>query len=372
MPVPGALPLRPGPPRRSPRDFCGGATWPCVAELREGVDVTACFLVHEKQRRETKAGKPFLELVLGDASGTVAAMVWDDAERVDACVAADDVVGVRARVGSYRDRLQLTVGVAQPLEVGDDDLASFLPASPRDRAEMARELDALVLSMEDAGLRALLERCVGRATPLGRAFRIHPAAKRNHHAYLGGLLEHSLSVAHAADLLAAHYRRAGAPLDRDLLVAAALLHDVGKVRELSSSRTFGYTDEGQLLGHILLGLRLVEREAEQVADLAPERLLHLQHLVASHQGRLEWASPKVPMTLEALILHASDELDARMASAARVVGALEPGTWSPFDRHLDRALYRPPTIRTPDAGAGSDADPDADADDGMMIDLFRG
>jgi 3'-5' exoribonuclease len=354
--------------RRDPRDFCGAATWPAVAELRDGGDVTACYLVHEKSRKETRAGKPFLELVLGDATGTVAAMVWDDAERLDRCFGADDVVGVRGRVGTYREKLQVTVTVVQPLEVGDDDLALFLPASPRDRGEMGRELDALVQSVADLPLRTLLQRCVGRTTQLGRTFRLHPAAKKNHHAYLGGLLEHSVAVARATDALARLYLSQGAPVDRDLLVSAALLHDIGKVRELSAARTFSYTDEGQLLGHILLGIQMVAREAEQIPGMGGERLLHLQHLIASHQGRLEWASPKVPMTLEALILHAADELDARMNTAARVVGALEPGGWSSFDRHLDRALYRPPALPPgaplEPAAAGEVAE--------VLIDMFRG
>lgn len=362
------VPRRAEVPRRDPRDFCGAATWPLIAHLRDGGDVVSCFLVHEKQKRETKAGKPFLELVLGDATGTVAAMVWDDAERLDACFTADDVVGIRGRVGTYREKLQITATLVQPLEVSDDDLALFLPASPRDRGEMGRELDALVQSVADPPLRTLLQRCVGRGTPLGRSFRLHPAAKKNHHAYLGGLLEHSLSVALAADALARHYRSQGAPVDRDLVVAAALVHDIGKVRELSSARTFSYTDEGQLLGHILLGIQMVAREAEQIPGMGGERLLHLQHLIASHQGRLEWASPKVPMTLEALILHSADELDARMNTAMRVVGALEPGGWGPFDRHLERSLYRPPSL--PPGAPLEPADPEEVA--AVLIDMFRG
>ena len=355
-------------PRRDPRDFCGAATWPLIAELRDGREVVACYLVHEKQKRETKAGKPFLELVLGDATGTVAAMVWDDAEHLDRCFGADDVVGVRGRVGVYREKLQITAAVVQPLDVGDDDLALFLPASPRDRAQMGRELDALVQSVADLPLRTLLQRCVGRATQLGRTFRIHPAAKKNHHAYLGGLLEHSLSVAQACDRLCAHYLAQGAELDRDLLVSAALLHDIGKVKELAARRSFSYTDEGQLLGHILLGLQMVTREAEAIPGLRPDRVLHLQHLVASHQGRLEWASPKVPMTLEALILHAADELDAKLNSGMRTVGGLEPGGWSGFDRHLDRALYRPPAF-PPDAPVEPVA-PEEVVE--VLIDMFRG
>jgi 3'-5' exoribonuclease len=362
-------PYRSVPAPVDPRAFCGAATWPLVAELREdGREVAGCYLVLEKQKRDTKAGKPFLTLILGDRSGTIEAKVWDDAERLDAMMAVEDVVGVRARIGFYQEKPQLTISVLQPVEVGDDDLELFLPASPRDRQQMCRELDALVGTVTDLPLRTLLVRCVGKGTQLGRQFRIHPAAKKNHHAYLGGLLEHSLSVARAADRLCAHYREQGAELDRDLLVAAALLHDIGKVRELAARRSFSYTDAGQLLGHILLGLQMVTREAEAIPGFRPDRLLHLQHLVASHQGRLEWASPKVPMTLEALILHTADELDAKMNTGMRTVGGLEPGAWSGFDRHLDRALYRPPAF--PATAAVEPVEPQEVAE--VLIDLFRG
>lgn len=353
-----------------PRAFCGAAfPWPRIGELADGAEVAACYLVHDKQRKETKHGKPYLHVVLGDRSGTIEAKVWDDAERLDRLFVADDVVGVRARVGSYQDRPQLTVTHLEVLTVGDDDLELFLPASPRDRAQMGRELDALIESVADAPLRTLLHRMVGRKTALGRQFRVHPAAKRNHHAYIGGLLEHSLSVARACDRLCAHYREQGARVDRDLLVTGALLHDVGKVRELQASRTFGYTDEGQLLGHIVIGLQMVAREAEQVPGIDADTLLHLQHLVASHQGRLEWASPKVPHTLEAILLHYADDLDSKMNPAIAMLAPVAEGGWTPFDRNLDRALYLPPAplARAPEVEPVA---PEEIA--GVVIDLFRG
>jgi 3'-5' exoribonuclease len=356
--------------RRDPRAFCGPAyPWPMVGELRDGAgEVTACYLVHEKQKRETKAAKPFLKLTLGDRTGSVDAMVWDDAERLDRLFDADDVVGVRGRVGSYQDRLQIVVTALEPLRIGDDDLVQFLPASPRDRGQMQRELDAAVASIADPSLRTLVERCVGRSTTLGKTYRIHPAAKRNHHAYLGGLMEHSLSVAMMCDRLCAHYLTQGAVLDRDVLIAGALLHDLGKVRELSAQRTFGYTDEGQLLGHILIGLQIVTREAEAIPGLSGGRLLHLQHLIASHQGRHEWASPKVPHTLEALLLHYADDLDSKMNPAMALLRGLDAGQWTGFDRSLERALYNPPSF--PPSSAVEPVPPEEVVE--ALIDMFRG
>jgi 3'-5' exoribonuclease len=355
--------------RPDPRSFCGEAfPWPAVTELADGRDVTACFLVHEKHRKETKHAKPYLNLVLGDRTGVIEAKVWDDAERLDREFGPDDVVGVRGRISVFNERLQINVQVIQPLEVTDDDLELFLPASPRDRNLMGRELDAAVDTIQDAALRTLVTRCVGRKTVLGKQYRLHPAAKRNHHAYLGGLMEHSLSVARSVDRLAAHYVEQGARLDRDVLVAAALLHDVGKVRELAAARSISYTDEGHLLGHILIGLQMVTREAEQIPAIDPHRLLHLQHLVASHQGRHEWASPKVPQTLEALILHYADDLDSKMNPAISLLHEVQEGGWTAYDRSLDRALFQPPAFP---ATAQVEPVPAAEVVE-VVLDMFRG
>jgi 3'-5' exoribonuclease len=181
-------------------------------------------------------------------------------------------------------------------------------------------------------------------------------------------MEHSLSVARACDRLCAHYLAQGARLDRDLLVAGALLHDLGKVRELRTGRTFSYTDEGQLLGHILIGLQIVAREAESIPALRADKLLHLQHLIASHQGRLEWASPKVPQTMEAVILHAADELDAKMNSAMALLAEVDGGGWSAYDRSLERSLFQPPTFP---ASSAVQPVPAAEVVD-LVLDMFRG
>ncbi|HET6233044.1 MAG TPA: HD domain-containing protein, partial [Longimicrobiaceae bacterium] len=229
-------------------------------------------------------------------------------------------------------------------------------------------LDQLVETVSDLALRTLLTRCVGKKTTLGKQFRMHPAAKKNHHAYLGGLMEHSLSVARSADRLGAHYQSQGARIDRDLLVAGALLHDIGKVRELAAHRTIMYTDEGQLLGHILIGLQIVTREAEALPGISPEKLLHLQHLIASHQGRHEWASPKVPQTLEAMILHYADDLDSKMNPAMAALAAVDEGAWSAYDRGMERAFFQPPAF--PNV---PEVEPVAPAElAGVLIDLFRG
>lgn len=352
-----------------PRRFCGdGFPWPLINELSDGDDVVACYLVLERRRAETRQNKPYLKLSLGDRTGTIDAFVWDEADRWEPLCCTDGFIGVRGRVGSYQDRLQLKVQWIEPLKVEEADLARFLPSSPRDRDTMLRELDALVASVEDEPLRTLLRRCTGKGTALGRAYRSSPAAKRNHHAYLGGLLEHSLSVAGVCDRLAEHYRVQGVAVDRDLLVTGALLHDVGKVRELQPSGSFAYTTAGQLLGHIVIGIQMVAEEAASIPGLDGERLLLLQHLVASHQGRHEWASPKVPQLLEALLLHYADDLDSKMIPASRLVEGVEPGEWTAYDRHLERSFYNPP----PTAQSEEVEPVPAEEANELMMDLFRG
>jgi 3'-5' exoribonuclease len=351
-------------PPLTPRSFCRVVPWPLIRELSDGDEVVACFLVHEARRAEAKNSKPYLRLTLGDASGTIDAFVWDEVERWEPFCVVDSVVGVRGRVGSFQERLQLKVHSVDSLHVEAGDLELLLQASPRPRGEMEAELDALLDSPRDAGLRRLLHRCLGRSTELGRLFRVHPAAKRNHHGYVSGLMEHSLSVAGACERLVAHYRTQGVELDRDLLLAGALLHDLGKVRELRPPPASGYTTEGRLLGHIVMGIQMIAREAETVQELTEDRLLLLQHLIASHQGRPEWDSPRTPQLLEALVLHYADDLDAKMNAAGQLLSRVQPGDWSAYDRSFGRSFFRPSDRNT----SRNEADDDAGAE--PAFDLF--
>lgn len=364
----------------SVREFCREVPWPLIAELSDGDEVAACFLVLESRRAEARNSKPYLRLTLGDRTGTIDAFVWEEVERWEPFCVTDTVVGVRGRVGSYQDRLQLKVQTVDRIQVEPGDYQHLLPTSPRPREVMEREIDSLVESVRDSGLRTLLERCIGRETEIGRAFRTHPAAKRNHHAYVGGLLEHSISVASSCDALAGHYAAQGVTLDRDLLVAAALLHDIGKLRELHPPPASGYTTEGRLLGHIVIGMQMVADAARDVAELNADRLLLLQHLIASHQGRPEWDSPRTPQMLEAMVLHYADDLDAKMNAAGRLVASVEDGEWTAYDRSLERAFFRPPSPdreasdagRLPGAAPAPDAIPAPDATPAPRESVDRG
>jgi 3'-5' exoribonuclease len=304
--------------------------------LEEGDVLVGCYAVVTGRLRHTKHGKPYLELELSDRHGIVEARVWDDAETHEPAAQPGEFIGVRARVELFRESRQLKVESLAALRVELDELALFMPASSRDPGELDAELRARIASVNDVPLRNLLDKLLGPSTVTGRAFRRAPAAKIHHHAYVGGLLEHTLSVTGVCALLAAHY---GDVVDRDLLVAGALLHDIGKVREIASEPGFPYTDEGKLLGHIVIGLEMVGIAGRDVRGLSDHRLRLLLHLIASHQGRFEWQSPREPRTIEAILLHHADLLDARMRQALDLLGTVDAG-WTGYDRSLGLELFR--------------------------------
>ncbi|MEX0890620.1 MAG: HD domain-containing protein [Gemmatimonadota bacterium] len=310
--------------------------WPSARELEAGADVVACYCLTGLHVGKTKHDKSYLKLQLSDAHGTLEGRVWDGADALAEQLREGMYVGVRGRLEIFNNLRQVKVESISAVRVDLGELPLFLPRSQRDPAEMNAELAEWVGSITDLPLRALVERLVGEDSPYGEGFRLAPAAKMNHHAYLGGLLEHTLSVVAACDFLAGHY---GPALDRDLLVAGALLHDIGKVAEISAQPGFPYTDEGKLLGHMLLGLRMVDEAASGLEGLPPARLDLVRHLIAAHQGRYEWQSPREPRTLEALLLHHVDDMDAKMTPALALVAATDGG-WTGWSRSLGKEFFR--------------------------------
>lgn len=303
-----------------------------ISDLAEGAQVDEVFLVREGSLRQTRSGGLYIAATLADASGRIPLRAWDAREEQAGVFRAGAYARVRGRVETYQGALQLVADAFRTVEPGDVDPADFLPASEADPAELEKRLLALCDSVRDAGLRALLA-AFFRDEEFMVRFRRAPAASEYHHACLGGLLEHSLAVAEAAAQLAGQR----GDLDRDLLVAGALLHDVGKERELSSGpAAFDYTDEGRMLGHVLLGTMEVGRRAAAVGNLSPRTRLLLLHLVASHHGQREYGAPVLPCTPEALALHHLDNLDAKVrASREAAAPAGDPlAEWSEFRRML--------------------------------------
>jgi len=326
---------------------------PYLSDIKPNQVFTTTFLVHVKDVRQKKSGEPYLSLLLGDRTGEVDAKMWDNVVEVLDTFERDDFVKVKGLLQVFQNRLQIAVHKMARVRDSDVDFADFFPASSRDPLEMFAELRALVAGIRNPHLRALLEAFLDDE-PLARMYRTAPAAKHVHHAYLGGLLEHVLSVCRLCHLTASHYGN----LDLDLLLTGAILHDVGKVAELTYERSFGYSSEGQLLGHIVIGLRLLYQKLERVPDFPPKLRVLVEHLIVSHHGELEYGSPKVPLFPEAMLLHHIDNLDSKM-ECMRALAEKDrhvDGCWTGYNASLERAILKKaryledaPAVSTPAA-----------------------
>ncbi len=307
-----------------------------ASELTEGCAVETAFVLRAKEMRSTRSGDAFLALELADRSGQIPG-VWFRPSAVAAAVPVSSVVHVRGTVTRYRNVKRISLDSMAPEEAWDP--TDFLMRGQRDEAELLASLRSLVASVVDPALRCLLRRVFGEKAFLAR-FRTSAGAQSYHHAYLGGLLEHTVAVATLCSQLAESYPA----VDRDLLVAAALLHDIGKVDELSCETSIEYTDEGRFLGHVMLGVRRITDAARRGGlDPGADTLVRLEHAVLSHHGELEWGSPKRPSTLEALLLHHADNLDAKASGFSTLLSRASRADelWTDASNLFRRPLYAP-------------------------------
>ena len=268
--------------------------------------ITTQFLVTYKEIRQKKTGDPYLTLLLADRTGEIEAKMWDNVAEVMSTFDRDDFVKVKGLAQIYQNRQQFTIHKLRRLEDHEVEPADYFPCSSRNPDEMFTELMGVIESIQNPHLKALLNQ-IFSDQDLASLYRKAPAAKSVHHACLGGLIEHVLSLCALCRVTAAHYK----DLDLDLLLAAAILHDIGKVQELSYSRSFGYSTAGQLLGHIVIGLQLIHSTIQRLSDFPPKLGLLLDHIVLSHHGELEFGSPKMPAFPEALLFHHLDNLDSK-------------------------------------------------------------
>ena len=279
-----------------------------LAAFDESRTFDAFFLVLHKQQRTTRTNSPYLSLILADKTGQVEARIWEPG---DTKIAKDfergDIVKVRGSVGRFDDRLQMRIDNLRKAANGEAERSDLLPSTSYDVDELWHKLLGFVESFTDPHLKLLLNTLLADSG-LAQAYREAPAARQLHHAWLGGLLEHVVSLLSLADRIAPHYPI----LHRDLLLTGVVLHDIGKVRELAWDTGFEYTVEGVLLGHIQMGLELVEKAIDSLPDFPPRLKTLVLHLILSHHGKLEFGSPKLPMIPEALVLNFVDDLDAKM------------------------------------------------------------
>src|SRR3954453_10282901 len=280
---------------------------PYVNELEPNQVIQTSFLVHSKEVRQKKGGEFYLSLLLADRTGELDAKMWDNVAEVLDAFERDDFVRVKGLVQVFHNRPQMTVHKLRRMDDSEVDFVDYFPSSRRDPEAMWGELRALVNGIGNSHLKGLLEAMLADEDIAAR-YRRAPAAKQIHHAFLGGLLEHVLSLCALARATAPYYPH----VDCDLLLTGVVLHDIGKIYELNYERGFSYSNEGQLLGHIHIGLRMVAEKLRGLPDFPPALRSLLEHMILSHHGELEYGSPKVPQFPEALLLRYLDDLDSKM------------------------------------------------------------
>lgn len=309
-----------------------------VEQIKERDQIDTLFLVRDKIMAMAKNGKPYMTLKLMDRTGEVEARVWDRVDEFSRLFERDDFVRVSAKGNVYMGKMQIVVQDIQRVDDDAVDLGDFLPVSGRDLQEMQAELQQLIESIKDPWVEKLL-RGFFDDPDFFKRYSQAPAAKAMHHVFLGGLLEHSLAVSALATDVAARYPQA----NRDLLIAGALLHDVGKVAELSYDRSFNYTDEGKLLGHIMIGVEMIEDQIRKIEDFPTRTGTLIKHLLLSHHGQYEYGSPKRPKTLEAVILNFIDDLDSKINGIQTHIDRQpdREGDWTNYHRLYDRYFFSP-------------------------------
>ena len=311
-------------------------------QLSHGDSVDESYLVADKQLRANRQGNLYLQLELRDKTGSVGARLWNASEELARSFEPGDYLRVRGKTQIFQGSLQVILTHIDVLDPNRVEAEDFLPQSSQNAAKLMARLRELLLTMNNPHLRALIE-CFLIDDDFVRKFSSAPGGIKNHHAYQGGLLEHVVALLNIADRILDLYPE----IDRDLLLTGIFLHDIGKVDELSYDRAFAYTDEGQLVGHLVMGVEMLRDKVNRSEKLTgesfpPELLLRLKHMIVSHHGAYEFGSPKLPMTLEAVALHYLDNFDAKIHAYSREIrdDPSRDSNWTPFQQSLGRRLYK--------------------------------
>jgi 3'-5' exoribonuclease len=312
-----------------------------INEIKENDRVESFFLVKEKASATTKTGSTYLKLKLADRSGDIEGRVWTSAESLAESFEKDDFVRVTGKAVSFQEHLQLNIIHIERMSEEEILSPDFFPVTEKDIEEMFRSLLEVSREIKNPHLRQLLQ-LFWEDESFVKLFKMAPASKWLHHNYLGGLLEHTLSLAHLVLKNVGHYNG----LSPDLLLTGSILHDLGKVDELCYRRSFDYSDEGRLLGHIILGIERVEDKIRQLPDFPKDLSMLLKHLLLSHHGQYSWGSPKKPMTLEAVMLHFLDDMDAKITGIQHFISKEVPegSKWSPYHRIFEQNFYVSPFL----------------------------
>lgn len=305
------------------------------AAQHENQNITTTFVVASKQIKPKKTGDLYIALTLADRTGQIEAKIWDNVQEVLDAFDQDDFVKVKGLLNKYNNRYQLTIHKVRKCEEHEVDFSDYLPKTEKDVDQLWQTVREFVDSFQNEQLKALL-RAFMADPEIEMRYKNAPAAKTLHHAFVGGLLDHVVSLFRSCDLVSRNYPQ----IDRDLLLTGAFLHDIGKLYELSYARSIGYTTSGQLLGHMIIELEMLHKKIALVPGFSDELKILIEHMIISHHGQYEFGSPKLPMFPEALMLHYMDDLDSKMESmrAQFEREAENEDAWTGYNSSLGRPL----------------------------------
>ncbi len=309
-----------------------------IKDLKENENFESDFLVLQKSVLTSKANKPYLSIKFGDRSGEMEARVWDNVEAIGKGFEKNDFVRVRGKPVVYQEKVQLNVIRIERLDPEKVNIEDFLPVSKRNIDEMFQILLGFIeKDVKNSWIQNFLK-SIFTDPQIAKSFKRAPAAKVNHHAWIGGLLEHVVHLCELARDVLKHYPQ----VSPDLVYTGLMLHDIGKIYELTYERAFGYTDEGQLVGHLIQGVEMVYDKIRALPDF-PEKLKnHIVHIILAHHGRLEFGSPKLPMTLEAIMVHYLDDMDSKIQGVLDLAEkeGENNSSWTSFNRLFGRPMYK--------------------------------
>jgi len=307
-----------------------------ITDFREHDLIVGHYFCKSKQSLKTRAGKTYYSLKLQDKTGMADAKVWEltkDIQDFD----EGDMIKIDASVLSYNNEIQVKVNKIRRSTPGEYVLADFIPSTTKDVEKMYGQVVGIIKSIQNPHLKALLENILVKDEARANALKTHSAAKQMHHGYMGGLLEHTVSVAQICDFVGARYDY----VNRDLLLTGALLHDIGKIYELSPMPYNEYTDDGQMLGHIIIGVEMIAAEVAKIEGFPHTLASLVKHIIISHHGEFEFGSPKLPATTEATIIHYADNMDAKVKTIEELFDSdTSPGPWVGYHKALARYIRK--------------------------------
>lgn len=307
-----------------------------IDSLKDGDRITAVYLCKQKNTAMTKTGKEYENVILQDKTGSLDCKIWDPGSFGINEFDAMDYVEVTGRVSTFNGTLQLSIERARKCDEGEYDPKDYLPISSRDINEMYNELLGYIREFKNPYIKKLAESFFVEDEAFVKLFKSSSAAKTIHHGFVGGLLEHTVSVAKLCNLLGGIYPI----LNKDLLVVSALLHDIGKTKELSAFPMNDYTDEGQLIGHIVMGVEMVTEKLRNIPDFPVKLASEIKHCIVAHHGEFEFGSPKKPAIIEALVLSMADNLDAKIEQMTEIFNGTDSEDWLGYNRLLESNIRK--------------------------------